>query len=243
MLDKTLLEQLNKEVEGERPKLPAKVIKISYDPEFHYGSFYIPPEDKEQGKPEVLSKTISFIPVREFGRYTRFNPKLNRSDIVSNFFNPFDAKKAIDKFTKQLISKIKESADPAMGDIKYKQYLFGYLVKGDKLERALIVLSGATLRSFIEIQPQINKIKYWRGGSIFTISTKREKKGSVNYFSLDIVVSDTIPEKLLAELGRDITIYIDNIKEFVNKSNSFMATDEAVESEAVENEEDLSVDF
>ncbi len=231
-----ILDQLNEEHQA---TIPAKIIKISYDPELAYGNFIlIDPENKE-AKPDILGKEIEFIPLKEYGRYTRFNPALNRSDIVSNFFTPFEARKAVDKLSKKLITQLKEEG---VGDIRYKLYFFGLFKKGKEYIPAVFVFSGATLQSLIELQnTKLSGVKKWRGYYKFKMKPVKNKNGAVIYFSLDIEPIQLDDEELLqvVKLAPD---YIEQIKSYINAMNEFVEDTQMNQQEDKNDTTDIPID-
>jgi len=203
-----VLEELN----SSPVSMPARLIKVSYDPEFHYGEWVLMNDN-----PEPLGKTIKFVPIKEFGRYTRFNPTLGRADIVSNFFELKDSRKAIDKFSKKLISELRNEFQ----DIKFGLYFFGYLLRDDKAERVVITFKGSSLNSFIEVQRnELNKLRVWRGVVKFIMTSEKQKRPNtpIVFFVPSIKVEQLTEQELLL-IAKDLPTYIEDIKSYVNYSN------------------------
>jgi len=229
-----ILDQLNEEQQA--PTIPAKIIKISYDPELAYGNFILLDPENRDAKPDILGKEIEFVPLKEYGRYTRFNPAVNRSDIVSNFFSPFEAKKAVDRLSKRLITDLKAEG---IADIKYKLYFFGLLKKGKGFIPAVFVFVGATLQSYIEVKDkELDTIGKWRGYYKFRMETKKRKKGAVVYFSLNIEPIQLSDQELL-EVVKITPDYIEKVKTYIKEVNSYI---EPVEQQTEQEDEPISLD-
>jgi len=213
--------------------MPARLIKISYDPEFHYGEWTLTGDNLEP-----LGKTIEFIPIKEYGRYTRFNPTLGRADIVSNFFELKDSRKAIDKFSKRLISELKSEFQ----DIKFRLYFFGYLLRDGRVERVVITFKGSSLNSFIEIQRnELNKLRVWRGVVKFIMTSEKQKRPNtpIVFFTPKIEVQPLSEEELLL-VAKDLPAYIEAIKDYIHYSNGEEAGGTSVQNVS---EEDFEIEL
>jgi len=224
-----LLEELN----AKPITMPAKVIKISYDPEFHYGEWILTGDN-----PEPLGKQITFIPIKEYGRYVRYNPALGRADVVSNFFEPKDSRKATDRFSKKLISELKNDFQ----DIKFRLYFFGYLLRNGNVERVVIIFQGSSLNTFIEIQRnELNKLGTWRGLVKFIMTSEKQKRPNtpIVFFTPRIEVQPLSEEELLL-VAKDLPAYIEAIKDYIHYSNGEKAGGTSVQNVS---EEDFEIEL
>jgi len=203
-----VLEELN----AKPVSMPARAVKVSYDPEFHYGEWILTGDN-----PEPLGKTIQFVPVKEYGRYVRFNPGIGRADIVSNFFELRDSRKAIDKFSKRLISELKNEYQ----DIKFRLYFFGYLLRNGSVERVVITFQGSSLNAFIEVQRnELSKLGMWRGATKFIMTSEKQKKPNTPIvFFVPRIEIKPLDEKELLLIAKDLPTYIEEIKDYINYSN------------------------
>jgi len=213
-----ILDKLNEE-EQQRSEFPAHSVKISYDPDNYYGQFVLVDNFTREFIP--LGNTIEFVPLTEYGRYVRFNSNAGGLDVISNFFKAHEASRAVDKFTGRTIRELKQNDIDR--SIKYRLYLFGYIIVDGEMVPACYVLSGVSLKEYLDFHRQkLSTLRKWYGYYAFVISRVKEGKGIV-YFKPQFELRE-LSDAEIDKVVEDLESYIKKIKSYINSVNEAILT-------------------
>ena len=225
--------------------LPLPLMKVSYDNDTAKGNFIYNPQKDEEGFVtdfEDFGKEIEIIPFALRAQYSKFDANINNTTVLSNIFEPYQAKQAVDMKSGQLISELKKTDE----DIKWSNILVGVVRKAgskDEWKPFMMYLRGSLGFGANEL---FNKVD--NGGRythIFKLVVTKAKKGAIIYHPIDDKKSDfmEIPEKEKAEIIKSSIPYAKAFNDWVSKINSGGSTAPATKQTSTEtvSEDDMEL--
>jgi len=231
---KKMREELLEDVKPAVPRLPFEKLQINYDPEVAPpGSYIMGGEKDDNGEwvtpPKVLGPKMEVIFLKEYGQYTYFDPQAERTTIKSNIFPKFKAKEAVDVYTGRPIAELRE----AYPQIRYNQITL-VLVKAKDWQPAIWYLKGSSLKAYLDILREKKlRPEDYIGYLIFKLGTKKNKKGTVIYFTpvLDSIrePDDKDAKEILDLMKKSVVEFKKYVEEYNNANKQEQKEEEGGE--------------
>jgi len=180
---KRLEESVRETAGGLRPPFP--FVGVNYDEEVGtVGAFVIGGEKKngEWISPPTVVEKLEFVLLKERGQYTHYNEHLNRLTVKSVILPKFQMKQAVDLISGKPIEELRREGL----QLTYNSLLLILVRLGGGFAPAIFKLKGATLKSWIDFTKQ-NPPGLT---NLIIATTRKEKKGTVRYFTLSLDVRD-----------------------------------------------------
>lgn len=214
--------QLQQEAVGQRRGLSFRRLAVKHGTQ----EFVL----KDGNVEKVLGKQVELLIVSEYGQYVYFDPKTERTTILSQIKKPFEIKNSIDLKSGKKMSEIIENMKAQNTKLTYNNILLVMVKVGNEWQEALFYLKGALLQSWFEIVKEITASDNNIIGNIVKLSLKAQKKGSVRYATL------FLEEFINCEDNNVISsavAFLKRFKEEVKSYNQFRVEKEAIEEESM----------
>jgi len=215
--------KLIQEAQGSRRSLPFKRLEVSHSDQI----FFM--KDVENRK--ELGKEATILVLGEYGQYTFFDQKLERTTVLSQIVKPSLIKKALDLKSGKPIMPILERLKAQGLKPVYNSIIIALVKTENGYDEALFYMKGAVLQSWMEITRSLQTSYI---ASEIRLSLKPNKKGAVKYSTLSLV--DILPCENEALLAKGV-MFLDRFKEALKSYNSFEPEPEEAE------EDDLAIEF
>jgi len=193
--------------------LPFPLVKVNYDLDLgKLGTMVYNPQKNEDGIYESAEKVYEgnyrLRLLASYYQYVKFDANQGKAVITSNIFKLADAKKAFDLKTGKLIKDLKKNDD----QIKWQRIALVEIAEEDGSDKHLAVfyIKGAFNYDLGDIIK-----KELKGGLenyiVLTLNNKKQKKGSVTYYTPELVKSDLLSKK---DILNDIKEVAGELKQF-----------------------------
>jgi hypothetical protein len=212
---KELKAQLQQEAVGSRRGLPFKKLAVNHSTQ----EFVLKDGELETN----LGKQVEMLVAGEFGQYFYFDPKLEKTTVLSQIVKPAFTKQAIDLKSGKKMSEIIERMKSQNTKPTYSNILVVLVKSEGKWREAIFYVKGALLQSWFEIVKEIASSENNVIGNITKLGLKAQKKGSVRYATL------SLEEFIDCEDGELITkakLFLENFKEAVKSYNQYEPVEE-----------------
>jgi len=202
-----LRNKLLQESQGNRKLLPFKRLEVNHSEQ----TFFI----REGDNKKDLGKEVSVIVLGEYGQYSFYDQKLERTTVLSQIVKPSLIRRALDlksgKPVMHIIERLKtQGLKPVYSSIQVS------LVKiNDQWQEALFFMKGAILQSWMELAKGIQP--HYIASNI-KLTLKPQKKGAVKYSTLSLVEYSLCDDEMLLAKG---VMFLDRFKEVIKEYNSF----------------------
>jgi len=218
-----LRNKLLQEAQSNRRVLPFKRLEVNHPDQ----TFFIRDADSKK----ELGKEIEIVILGEYGQYSFYDQKLERTTVLSQIVKPSLIKKAIDLKSGKPISSIIEKLKSQGLKPVYNSIIIALVKTENGYDEALFYMKGAVLQSWMEIT---RSLQFPYIASEIRLSLKPNKKGAVKYSTLSLV--DILPCENEALLAKGV-MFLDRFKEALKSYNSFEPEPEEAE------EDDLAIEF
>jgi hypothetical protein len=230
---KNAKELLQQEALGSKRGLPFKKLAVNHSTQ----EFVLKDGELEQ----VLGKQVELLVAGEFGQYYFFDPKLEKTTVLSQIVKPALIKQAIDLKSGKKMAEIIEKMKSQNLKPTYSNILVCLVKVNGEWEEVIFYVKGALLQSWFEIVKEIANLGNTPIGNIVKLGLKAQKKGSVRYATLSLEEFIDCQDNTVIANG---VLLLNKFKEAIKSYNQYEpAEEEPVIEDKITSLNDDDVEF